>query len=63
MKEEPVTRNCAKILNAREHAVIGISPFNSYFSEQKITDLIVWAKETFGTFHVYVPDGPVTVHA
>lgn len=58
MKEEPVTHVCAEILSAREHAVIGVSPFNSYFSEQKITALIAWAKENFGAFHVYVPDGP-----
>ncbi len=58
MIEEPVTRICAEILSAREHAVIGISPFNSYFSEQKITELVAWAKESFSTFHVYVPDGP-----
>lgn len=58
MKEKPVTRICAEILSAREHAVIGISPFNSYFSEQKITELIAWTKENFKSFHVYVPDGP-----
>lgn len=58
MKEEPVTRACAEILNAREHAVIGISPFNSYFSEEKIAELIGWAKANFSAFHIYVPDGP-----
>ncbi len=58
MKEEPVTRACAKILGAREHAMIGVSPFNSYFSEEKIGTLIAWAKDNFCAFHIYVPDGP-----
>ena len=58
MKEEPVTQKCAKILSAREHVVIGVSPFNSYFSEEKIGTLVAWAKENFRAFHIYVPDGP-----
>jgi cyclo(L-tyrosyl-L-tyrosyl) synthase len=58
MQETPVTPVCAGLFNAREHAVIGISPFNSYFSEEKIGALIRWAKENFSAFHIYVPDGP-----
>jgi len=58
MKEEPVTDACAAILNAREHAVIGVSPFNSHFTEERIAELICWAKANFRAFHIYVPDGP-----
>lgn len=58
MKEEPVTAGCAAILRAREHVVVGVSPFNSYFTEEKIAELINWAKENFRAFHLYVPDGP-----
>ena len=58
MKEKPVTPGCVDILAARDHAVIGISPFNSYFSEEKIAALIAWAKANFNAFHIYVPDGP-----
>lgn len=58
MKEEPVTRRCAEILRARTHAVIGVSPFNSYFSEERIAALAAWAQRSFASFHVYVPDGP-----
>jgi cyclo(L-tyrosyl-L-tyrosyl) synthase len=58
MQETPVTPVCAGLFNAREHAVIGISPFNSYFSEERIGALICWAKENFSAFHIYVPDGP-----
>lgn len=58
MRKEPVTRICAEILSVREHAVIGVSPFNSYFSEDKIAALVTWAKENFDMFHIYVPDGP-----
>ena len=58
MKEEPITADCAAILRAREHVVVGVSPFNSYFTEEKIAELINWAKENFRAFHLYVPDGP-----
>lgn len=58
MKEEPVTTDCAAIMRAREHVVVGVSPFNSYFTEEKIAELINWAKENFRAFHLYVPDGP-----
>jgi len=58
MKEEPVTADCAAILRAREHVVVGVSPFNSYFTEEKIAELISWAKANFRAFHIYVPDGP-----
>ncbi len=58
MQETPVTPVCAGLFNAHEHAVIGISPFNSYFSEEKIENLICWTKQHFDAFHIYVPDGP-----
>ncbi len=41
-----------------ECAIIGISPFNSYFSETKIHQLINWAKENFKDYYLFVPDEP-----
>ncbi len=53
-----ITDRCQNIYNSREHVCIGISPFNSYFSEVRIRSLIEWAAKTFSSFHVFVPDVP-----
>lgn len=53
---EPVSKSCADIYAKRQHAIIGVSPFNSYFSEERLTDLFTWANATFDTFHIFVPD-------
>lgn len=39
-----------------EHALLGVSPFNSYYSEQKINKLIHFARENFKDFHLFVPN-------
>ena len=56
VKEIPVSERCKEILEKREHALVGISPFNSYYSEENITKLICWAKNNFKDFHVIFPD-------
>jgi len=53
-----VSDNCHKLFIQKELAVIGISPFNSYFSEQRIAYLYQWAKSRFNQVKFYVPDGP-----
>ncbi|GAB4530922.1 MAG: cyclo(L-leucyl-L-leucyl) synthase [Parvularculaceae bacterium] len=58
MNAEPVTSACGELLAARRHVVLGVSPFNSYFSEARIAALIRWAAGTFERFSIYVPDGP-----
>lgn len=50
------TQNCQQISKTKDHAVIGISPFNSYYSETKIALLIKWAFEAFNNFHIFIPD-------
>lgn len=40
-----------------EHAVIGISPFNSYFVEETITRLIAWSLNNFKGISIFIPDG------
>jgi cyclo(L-tyrosyl-L-tyrosyl) synthase len=40
------------------HVCLGISPFNSLFSEQYIEHLIGTALEHFESFHLFVPDVP-----
>lgn len=56
MNETPVTSICEKILKDREQVLIGISPFNSYFSEENIRKLIYWGHTKFKDFHLLVPD-------
>jgi cyclo(L-tyrosyl-L-tyrosyl) synthase len=40
----------------KEHVLLGISPFNSYFSEEMISHWISWAYETFSSFNIFIPD-------
>lgn len=53
---KPISNICASLYEVRDHAMIGVSPFNSYFSEARLTDLFSWAKQHFNSFHVFVPD-------
>lgn len=55
---EPLSTQCTFALSTAEHACFGISPFNSYFSTERITHLVGWAASTFGSFHIFVPDVP-----
>lgn len=58
MKVQPVTANCHSIFENREHICFGISPFNSYFSEERIQELAYWGKSEFKRMHFFVPDVP-----
>jgi cyclo(L-tyrosyl-L-tyrosyl) synthase len=44
---QPFTPHCALIQAEGEHAVIGVSPGNSYFSQQRLLDLARWGAENF----------------
>ena len=44
---QPYTPHCQVIRAEGDHAVIGISPGNSYFSAQRIIDLARWGTENF----------------
>jgi|GEM_PF-2761039 len=44
---EPFTRHCQVIHGDGDHAVIGVSPGNSYFSAQRIQDLARWGLANF----------------
>ncbi|CAM5590921.1 MULTISPECIES: tRNA-dependent cyclodipeptide synthase [Alphaproteobacteria] len=61
MLANPVTLRCSELFDSRTHAVIGISPFNSYFSEMRISELARWARRNFTAFHFYVPDRPAAL--
>jgi cyclo(L-tyrosyl-L-tyrosyl) synthase len=55
-KEVPASQRCNEILEKREHVLIGISPFNSYYSLENIQKLIKWGSESFKSCQVFVPD-------
>jgi cyclo(L-tyrosyl-L-tyrosyl) synthase len=44
---QPYTPHCQVIHAAGDHAVIGVSPGNSYFSARRINDLARWGTEHF----------------
>jgi cyclo(L-tyrosyl-L-tyrosyl) synthase len=58
MKNRPITENCRRNFQLRKHACFGISPFNSYFSEERIRDIALWGKAEFDSMHFFVPDVP-----
>jgi len=50
-----VSRTCEDILQRKTHAMAGISPFNSYYSETTIKNIISWC-QSFKNYHLFVPD-------
>ncbi|MFI1396244.1 tRNA-dependent cyclodipeptide synthase [Streptomyces sp. NPDC020681] len=44
---QPYTPHCQVICAEGDHAVIGVSPGNSYFSAQRLIDLAHWGTENF----------------
>ncbi|PZD95675.1 tRNA-dependent cyclodipeptide synthase [Paenibacillus sambharensis] len=51
-KTQPLSSNCNAILQRRKHILVGISPFNSRFSEAYIYKLIGWAVRSFDAVSV-----------
>jgi cyclo(L-tyrosyl-L-tyrosyl) synthase len=60
MLVRPLTDNSREILEKRTHALIGISPFNSYFSESRLRELATWGRRNFAAMHLFIPDVPTT---
>ncbi len=40
----------------KQHVMIGVSPFNSRFSEKYITELIYWCAKKFDSIDILLPD-------
>lgn len=56
---QPLTESCTEKLADTTHVCVGISPFNSYYSAQRIASLVEWAVDTYPAAHFFVPDeGP-----
>ncbi len=58
MQVSYATERCESVFNQRHHAVLGISPFNSYFSQQQIATIFQWARSNFDSVQLYLPDEP-----
>jgi cyclo(L-tyrosyl-L-tyrosyl) synthase len=58
MQANALSQSSQVSFEARQHICFGVSPFNSYFSEQVIEELAGWAMREFGSFHFFVPDVP-----
>jgi cyclo(L-tyrosyl-L-tyrosyl) synthase len=54
----PLSGLCADVLARAEHACVGVSPFNSYFSVGRIRQIAQWAYGRFARVDFFVPDGP-----
>lgn len=53
---EPLTAECARVHPDASDVCIGVSPFNSYFSVERLINLARWGLREFGTCHFFVPD-------
>lgn len=49
---------CLPKQDDRTNVVLGISPFNSYYSEQRLAGLLSWSASRFGHINAFVPDIP-----
>lgn len=47
---------CHEPLLRAEHGCLGISPFNSHFSTERVAGLARWALRRFSRVHLFVPD-------
>ncbi|WP_051468276.1 tRNA-dependent cyclodipeptide synthase [Actinomadura oligospora] len=52
----PYTENCARLSERAEHVLVGVSPGNGYFNQERLTALLRWASATFGQVDAIVPD-------
>ncbi|WP_083859174.1 tRNA-dependent cyclodipeptide synthase [Bartonella florencae] len=50
------SKNCSRLIAMKQHLMIGISPFNSRFSEKYITELICWSAKKFKDIDILLPD-------
>ncbi len=58
MAVTPLSSECTAVIDRGEHACFGVSPFNSYFSVDRIRALAAWGLGRFADVHFFVPDAP-----
>ncbi|MEU9131104.1 tRNA-dependent cyclodipeptide synthase [Kitasatospora sp. NPDC048540] len=52
----PFSGRCREVFERGDHLLIGVSPGNSYFSHQRLTELICWGREFFAAVDVVHAD-------
>lgn len=52
-----IGNNSKSLYHVKEHVVIGVSPFNSFFSEERLVHLFRWAMANFKEWVVFSPTG------
>lgn len=52
----PAGQNSSEIYKIRQHALIGVSPFNGYFTEPNLLKLIDWSLNVFEKITIFIPD-------
>ncbi|ATY14442.1 tRNA-dependent cyclodipeptide synthase [Amycolatopsis sp. AA4] len=52
----PLSSDCAALYPGAEHACVGVSLFNGYFTADRLTRLVAWTAEHFPEYHFFVPD-------
>lgn len=50
-----------QVAESREHVLFGMSTFNSYYSEERIRQLVQWGHENFQSMHFFIP-GKLACH-
>jgi cyclo(L-tyrosyl-L-tyrosyl) synthase len=55
-----VNSESEKLFSLKEHALIGISPFNSYYNEENLKQLFSWGMVNFKEIIICIPDGAST---
>ncbi|WP_026123049.1 tRNA-dependent cyclodipeptide synthase [Nocardiopsis halotolerans] len=53
---QPFTEACRRLLVRGEHALVGVSAGNSYFSQQRIAQLLCWAQRRFAAVDLLYVD-------
>ncbi|MDT8914761.1 tRNA-dependent cyclodipeptide synthase [Amycolatopsis sp. PS_44_ISF1] len=52
----PLSSDCARLYPEVSHACVGVSPFNGYFTADRLVRLAAWTAEHFEHFHFFIPD-------
>lgn len=53
---KPMSDNCRKLYEEKKHALIGISPFNSYYNQDNILKELTFVFNNFEQVNIFVPD-------
>ncbi|KJK60119.1 hypothetical protein UK12_00925 [Saccharothrix sp. ST-888] len=52
----PFSDRCRAVWDRGDHLLIGVSPGNSYFSHRRITELLLWSRQSFDAVDIVYAD-------